>query len=158
MGRIAAVIAVLGLGSAAASAQQPFPYTDVVEQALTSCHDGVHAIVDADVEHHSIALRAGAREVRVFFGSVGVSYDEQGTAGRNYRREARVTLTCTNTLACMSSAPWDEHQAAARAQFGIVQLSVATLSNQSLTLHCPDLFAAQALYRGLQAFQRAAAP
>jgi len=158
MGRIAAVIVTLGMGSASAWAQQPFPYADVVEQALTSCHDGVHPIVDADVEHQSIALRAGARELRVFFGSVGISYDEQGTAGRSYRREARLTLTCTNTLACMSSAPWDENRAAARAQFGIVQLSVATLSNQSLTLHCPDLMAAQALYRALLAFQRAAAP
>jgi hypothetical protein len=158
MGRIAAVIVALGMGSAAACAQQVFPYADLIEQALTTCHDGVHAIVDADVEHHSIALRTGARELRVFFGSVGVSYDEQGTAGRNYRLEARLTLTCTNTLSCMSSAPWDEARASARAQFGIVQLSVATLSNQSLTLHCPDLVAAQALYRALQAFQRAAAP
>ena len=158
MGRIAAVIVILGMGAAAACAQQRFPYADVVEQALTTCHDGVHAIVDADVEHQSIALRAGARELRVFFGSVGIRYDEQGTAGRNYRPEARLTLTCTNTLSCMSSAPWDETRAAARAQFGIVQLSVATLNNKSLTLHCPDLAAAQALYRALQAFQRAAAP
>jgi len=37
-------------------------------------------------------------------------------------------------------------------------LSPATLSNQALKLYCPDIAAAQALQRALQAFQRAAAP
>jgi hypothetical protein len=155
---IATVIAALGLWAAPALAQQRFPYADFVEQALTGCHDGVHAIVDADVEHQSISFRAGPREVRVFFGSVGVDYAEQGSAGRSYRREARLTLTCANTLACVSSAPWDASRAAAREQFGIVQLSVSTLSNQSVTLYCADIAAAQALHRALQLFQRASAP
>ena len=53
---------------------------------------------------------------------------------------------------------WDAERAAAREQYGIVLLSPATLSNQALKLYCPDIAAAQALQRALQAFQRAAAP
>ena len=157
MNRIAAGIVLLCLGAAPALAQR-FAGADFIEHALTGCHDGVHAITDADVEHSSISLRAGPRELRVFFGSVGVDYVEQGTPGRNYRRQARLTLTCANTLACVWSGPWDEGRAAAREQFGIVLLTALTLSNQSLVLYCPDPVAAQALHRGLQAFQRAVGP
>jgi hypothetical protein len=96
--------------------------------------------------------------VRVFFGSVGVDYAEQGSAGRSYRREARLTLTCANTLACVWSGRWDAELAAARAEHGIVLLSAMALSNQSIALYCPDIRAAQALHSALQAFQRAAAP
>jgi len=158
MFRIGAGVWVLGMWMAPALAQQSFAGADFVEQALTGCHDGVHAIVDAEIEQQSISFRAGPREVRVFFGSVGVDYAEQGSPGRTYRREARLTLTCANTLACMSSGPWDAQRAAARAQFGIVVLSVSQLSNQSLALYCPDIATAQALHRALQAFQRANAP
>ena len=158
MGRIAAGIVVLGMWTAPALAQQPFAAADFVEQALMGCHDGAHAIVDADVEQQSISFRAGPREVRIFFGSVGVDYVEQGSAGRSYRREARLTLTCANTLACVWSGRWDADLAAARAEHGIVLLSALALTNQSLALYCPDIAAAQALHRALQAFQRAAVP
>lgn len=157
MNRIAAGIVILGMFAAPALAQR-FAAADLVEYALTTCHDGVHAIAEAEVEHQSISFRAGPREVRVFFGSVGVDYAEQGSAGRSHRRDARLTLTCANTLACVWSGPWDEALAAARAEHGIVLLSALGLSNQSLVLYCPDLRAAQALHRALQAFQRAAAP
>jgi hypothetical protein len=157
MSRIGAGVVVLGMWTAPALAQG-FAESDFVEQALTNCHDGVHAISDPEVEHQSISFRAGPREVRVFFGSVGVDYAEQGSAGRSYRREARVTLTCANTLACVWSGPWDEQLAAARAEHGIVLLSALGMSNQSLVLYCPDLRAAQALHHALRAFQRAAAP
>jgi hypothetical protein len=156
--RIGAGMLVIGVVTAPALAQQRFAAADFVEQALTGCHDGVHAIVDADVEQQSISFRAGPREVRVFFGSVGVDYAEQGSPGRTYQREARLTLTCANTLACVTSAPWDAQRAAARAEYGIVLLSVSQLSNQSVVLHCPDIAAAQALHRELLAFQRANAP
>jgi len=155
--RIGAGIVVFATLTAPALAQG-FAEADLVEQALTRCHDGVHAISDADVEHHSISFRAGPREVRVFFGSVGVDYAEQGSAGRSYRPEARLTLTCANTLACVWSGPWNAQLAAARAEHGIVLLSVAGLTNQSLALYCPDIRAAKALHRALQAFQRASAP
>lgn len=156
--RIGAGVWVLGMLTAPALAQHSFAGSDFVEQALIGCHDGVHAIVDAEVEQQSISFRAGPREVRVFFGSVGVDYAEQGSAGRSYRREARLTLTCANTLACVSSSPWDAQRAAARAEYGIVVLSVSQLSNQALALYCPDIQTAQALHRALQAFQRANAP
>lgn len=158
MNRIAAGMLILGLCAAPAWAQQRGIVPDFIEQALTGCHDGVHAITDADVELQSIAFRAGPRELRVFFGSVGVDYAETGSAGRSYRRDARLTLTCMNTVACVSNSPWDAQRAAAREQYGIVLLSPATLSNQALTLYCPDTTAALALQRALQAFQRAAAP
>jgi hypothetical protein len=157
MVRIGAGVVVLGMLAAPALAQR-FAAADVVEDALTTCHDGLHAISDAEVEQQSISFRAGPREVRVFFGSVGVDYAEQGSAGRSYRREARLTLTCANTLACVWSGPWDAQLAAARAEHGIVVLSALGLSNQSFVLHCPDIPAAQALHRALQAFQRANAP
>jgi hypothetical protein len=156
--RIGAGVWILAMLTAPALAQQRFAGANFVEQALTGCHDGVHAIVDAEVEQQSISFRAGPREVRVFFGSVGVDYAEQGSAGRSHRREARLTLTCANTLACVSSGPWDAQLAAARAEHGIVVLSVSQLSNQSLVLYCPDLTTAQSLHRALQAFQRANAP
>lgn len=155
--RIGAGIVVLGLFTAPALAQR-FAEADFVEQALTGCHDGVHAISDAEVEQQSISFRAGPREVRVFFGSVGVDYAEQGSAGRSYRREARLTLTCANTMACVWSGPWDAELAAARAEHGIVLLSALGLSNQSIVLYCADMRSAHALHRALQAFQRAAAP
>jgi hypothetical protein len=155
--RIAAGIVVLGMWTAPALAQG-FPAADFVEQALTGCHDGAHAISEADVEQQSISFRARPREVRVFFGSVGVDYAEQGSAGRSYRREARLTLTCANSLACVWSGPWDSELAAARAEHGIVLLSALGMSNQSIALYCSDLRAAQALHRALQAFQRANAP
>jgi hypothetical protein len=155
--RIGAGIVVLGMCAAPALAQR-FAGADLVEQALTGCHDGVHAISDAEVEQQSISFRAGPREVRVHFGSVGVHYVEQGSAGRSFRREARLTLTCANTLACVWSGPWDEELAAARAEHGIVLLSALGVSNQALAVYCPDIRAAQALHRALQAFQRAAAP
>jgi hypothetical protein len=158
MTRIGAAMVVLGMLTGPALAQQRFAGSDFVEQALTGCHDGVHAIADADVEQQSISLRAGPRELRVFFGSVGVDYAEQGSAGRSHRREARLTLTCTNTLACVWSGPWDEQRATARAEHGIVLLSALSLSNQSLVLYCPDIPAAQALHRALLAFQRINAP
>ena len=158
MRRIAAGIVVLGICTAPALAQRPDVVADFIEQALTGCHDGVHAIAEPDVEQQSISFRAGPRELRVFFGSVGVDYAELGSAGRSYRREARLTLTCMNTAACVSSTPWDAQLAAARAQYGVVVLSPSTLSNQALTLYCPDVRTAQALHRALQAFQRAAAP
>lgn len=156
--RIAAGIVALGLWAAPASAQQHGAAADLIEQALVGCHDGVHAIVDAEVEHQSIWFRAGPREVRVFFGSVGVDHAEQGSAGRSYRREARITLTCANSLACVWSGPWDAELAAARAEHGIVLLTALNLSNQSQVLYCPNLADAQVLHRALQAFQRAAAP
>jgi hypothetical protein len=155
--RVAAGIVIVGMWTAPALAQ-PFAEADVVEQTLTTCHDGVHAISDADVEHQSISFRAGPREVRVFFGSVGVLYAEQGSAGRSYLIQARLTLTCANTVACVWSGPWNAQLAAARAEHGIVVLSALGMSNQSLVLYCPDIRAAQALHRALQAFQRAAAP
>ena len=155
--RIGAGIVVLGMLTAPALAQR-FAEADFIEQALTGCHDGVHAISEADVEQQSIWFRAGPREVRVFFGSVGVDHAEQGSAGRSYRRDARLTLTCANTVACVWSGPWNEQLAAARAEHGIVLLSVAGLSNQSLVLYCPDTRSAQALHRALLAFQRAAVP
>jgi hypothetical protein len=144
--------------AAPALAQHRFADADLVEQALTGCHDGQYAILDAEVEHQSISLRAGPREVRVFFGSVGVDYAERGSAGRSYRREARIRLTCANTLECVWSGPWDAQLAAARAEHGIVLLSALGLRNGSLDLYCPDTGAARALHRALQAFQRAAAP
>jgi hypothetical protein len=155
MKRIAAVIAVLGMWVAPVPAQQRFAYADLIEDALIGCHDGQHAIVDAEVEHQALWFRAGPREVRVFFGSVGVDYAQQGSAGRSYRPEARLTLTCVNTLACAWSGPWDAELAAARAQHGIVLLSALQMSNQATVLHCPDLAKAKALHRALQAFQRA---
>lgn len=156
--RIAAGLVALGLWASPAPAQQRFAGADLIEQALIGCHDGVHAIVDAEVEHQSLWFRAGPREVRVFFGSVGVGLAEQGSAGRSYRREARLTLTCANTLACVWSGPWDAELAAARAEHGIVLLSALNFSNQSQVLYCPNLGEAEVLHRALQAFQRAAAP
>jgi hypothetical protein len=103
MVRIGAVMMVLGMLTIPALAQR-FAAADFVEHALTGCHDGVHAIADADVEQQSISFRTGPREVRVFFGSVGVDHAEQGTPGRSYRAEARLKLTCANTLACVWSA------------------------------------------------------
>lgn len=158
MNRIAAGIAVLGMVAAPALAQTRIADADFIAQALTTCHDGVHAIGEAEVEHQSIWFRAGPREVRVFFYSVGVDYAEQGSAGRTFRRDARLTLTCANTLACVWSGPWDEELAAARADHGIVLLSALGLSNQALSLICPDTRIAQALQRALLAFQRNAAP
>jgi hypothetical protein len=158
MNRIGAAMVTLGMLSVPALAQQRFAAADFVEQALTGCHDGAHAIAEADVEQQSISFRAGPREVRVFFGSVGVDYAEQGTAGRSYRPEARLTLTCANTLACVWSGPWDADLAAARAEHGIVLLSALPLSNQSFVFYCPDLPAARGLHRALRAFQRTAAP
>jgi len=158
MSRSAAGLVVLWLSVAPAWAQHSGVVPDFIEQALTGCHDGVHPISEAGVELQSISFRAGPRELRVFFGSVGIDYAEAGSAGRSYRREARLTLTCMNTVACVSSSPWDAERAAAREQYGIVLLSPATLSNQALKLYCPDIAAAQALQRALQAFQRAAAP
>lgn len=158
MKRIAAVIAVLGMWTHPMQAQQRFAYADLIEDALIGCHDGVHAIVDAEVEHQTLWFRAGPREVRVFFGSVGVDYREQGSAGRSHRIEARVTLTCANTLVCAWSGPWDAELAAARAEHGIVLLSALQMSNQATVLHCPDIAKARALHRALQAFQRSVAP
>jgi hypothetical protein len=155
--RFAAGIVVLGIWTAPALTQH-FAGADVVEQGLVSCHDGLHAISDAEVEHQSIWFRAGPREVRVFFGGVGVSYAEGGSAGRSHRREARLTLTCAHTVSCVRSGPWDAELAAARAEHGIVLLSALGVSSQALELYCPDIGAAQALHRALQAFQRAAAP
>ena len=158
MKRIAAVIAVLGMWAGSVAAQQRFAYADLIEDALVGCHDGLHAIVDAEVEHQSLSFRAGPREVRVFFGSVGVDYAEQGSPGRSHRLEARLTLTCANTLACAWSGAWDAELAAARAQHGIVLLSALQVSNQATVLYCPDVVKARALHRALQVFQRAAAP
>lgn len=158
MKRIAAVIAVLGMGVLPTQAQQRFAYADLIEDALIGCHDGQHAIDDAEVEHQTLWFRAGPREVRVFFGSVGIAYAEQGTAGRNHRIEARLTLTCANTLVCAWSGPWDAQLAAARAEHGIVLLSALQMSNQATVLHCPDLRKARALQRALQAFQRSIGP
>jgi len=155
--RIAAGIVVLGMWTAPALAQS-FVDADFVEQTLTGCHDGVHAISEADVEQQSISFRAGPREVRVFFGSVGVDYAEQGSAGRSFRREARLMLTCANSMACVWSGPWDAELAAARAEHGIVLLSALGMSNQSIALYCSDLRAARALHRALQTFQRVNAP
>ena len=158
MRRIAAGVAVLGLWAAPALAQQRLAQADLIEHALTTCHDGVHAIVDAEVEHQTLWFRAGPREVRVFFGSIGVDYAEQGSAGRSHRLEARVTLTCANTLVCAWSGPWDAELAAARAEHGIVLLSALQMSNQATVLYCPDIAKARALQRALQAFQRSVAP
>jgi len=156
MVRIAAGIVVLALWAAPALAQR-FADADFVEQALSTCHDGTHAITDPEVEHQSISFRAGPREVRVFFlGNVGIQYDEQGSAGRSYRRDARLTLTCANTVACVWSGAWDAELAAARAEHGIVLLSALGLGNQSLVLHCPNTRVAQALQRSLRVFQRSA--
>jgi hypothetical protein len=156
--RAAAIVALLGLWVAPASAQQRFAYADLIEDALIGCHDGQHAIIDAEVEHQALWFRAGPREVRVFFGSVGVHHAPQGSAGRTHRTEARLTLTCANTLACAWSGPWDAELDAARAQHGIVLLSALQMSNQATVLYCPDLGKAKALHRALQAFQRASAP
>jgi hypothetical protein len=158
MKRIAAVIAVLGMWINPTQAQQRFAYADLIEDALVGCHDGQHAIVDAEIEHQTLWFRAGSREVRVFFGSVGVDYAEQGSAGRSHRIEARVTLTCANTLVCAWSGPWDAELAAARAEHGIVLLSALQMSNQATVLHCPHIAKARALHRALQAFQRSVAP
>jgi hypothetical protein len=154
--RVAAIAALLGCGPALA--QQRFAYADLIEDALIGCHDGQHAIIDAEVEHQALWFRAGSREVRVFFGSIGVDYAERGSAGRSHRPEARLTLTCANTLACAWSGPFDAELAAARAQHGIVLLSAMQVSNQATVLHCPDIAKAKALQRALQAFQRASAP
>lgn len=154
MFRIAAGIVVLAQWMAPALAQR-YGDADFVEQALSGCHDGTHAITEPEVEHQSISFRAGPREVRVFFlGNVGIDYAEQGSAGRSYRRDARLTLTCANTVACMWSGAWDAELAAARAEHGIVLLSALGLGNQSLVLYCPDTRAAQALHRSLRVFQR----
>jgi hypothetical protein len=158
MKRIAAAgVMALGLWAAAASAQQRFAYADLIEDALLGCHDGQHAIVDAEVEHQALWFRAGPREVRVFFGGVGVHHAEGGSAGRSHRPEARITLTCANTLVCAWNGPWDAELAAAREQHGIVLLSALQMSNQATVLHCPDVAKARALHRALQAFQRASA-
>jgi hypothetical protein len=158
MKRIAAGLVVLGMWTTPLWAQQRFAYADLIEDALIGCHDGQHAIVDAEVEHQALWFRAGPREVRVFFGSVGVDHAERGSAGRNYRPEARLTLTCANTLACAWSGPFDAELAAARAQHGIVLLSAMQMSNQATVLYCPDVAKAKALHRALQAFQRVSAP
>jgi hypothetical protein len=158
MKRIAAVIAMVGLWATSVPAQQRFAYADLIEDALLGCHDGQHAIVDAEVEHQALWFRAGPREVRVFFGSVGVDYAERGSAGRSHRLEARLTLTCANTLLCAWSGAWDRELDAARAQHGIVLLSALQMNNQATVLHCPDTAKAKALHRALQLFQRASAP
>jgi hypothetical protein len=158
MKRIAAVIAVLGMWVPPMQAQQRYAYADLIEDALVGCHDGHHAIVEAEVEHQTLWFRAGPRESRVFFGSVGVHYAEQGSAGRSHRMEARITLTCANTLVCAWSGPWDAELAAARAEHGIVLLTALQMNNQATVLHCPDLFKARALHRALLGFQRSAAP
>jgi hypothetical protein len=158
MKRIAAGVVVLGMWAAPVPAQQRFAYADLIEDALIACHDGQHAIVDAEVEHQALWFRAGPREVRVFFGSVGVDYAERGSAGRTHRNEARLTLTCANTLACAWSGPFDAELATARAQHGIVLLSALQMSNQATVLYCPDIAKAKALHRALQAFQRVSAP
>lgn len=159
MGRFAAGIAVVvGMWAAPALAQQRFAYADFIEHALVGCHDGQHAITDAELEHQSLWFRAGPREVRVFFGSVGVEHAERGAAGRSFRPEARLTLTCANTHACAWSGEYDAELAAARAEHGIVVLSALQTSHQATVLHCPDLPKARALHRALQAFQRAHAP
>jgi hypothetical protein len=156
MVHVAAGIVVLALWAAPALAQR-YGDADFVEQALTGCHDGTHAITDTEVEQQSISFRAGPREVRVFFlGNVGIHYAEQGSAGRSYRRDARLTLTCANTVACVWCGAWDAELAAARAEHGIVLLSALGLGNQSLVLYCPDTHAAQALQRSLRVFQRSA--
>ena len=158
MVRIAAGIVVLALCAMPALAQR-YADADFVEQALSGCHDGVHAITEPEVEHQSISFRAGPREVRVFLlGNVGIDYAEQGSPGRSYRRDARLTLTCANTFACVWSGAWDPELAAARAEHGIVLMSALGLSNQSLVLYCPDTRAAQALQRSLRAFQRSSSP
>jgi hypothetical protein len=156
MVRVAAVIVVLTLAAAPVLAQR-YRDADFVEQALSGCHDGTHAISEPEVEHQSISFRAGPREVRVFLlGNVGIDYAEQGSPGRSHRRDARLTLTCANTVACVWSGAWDAELAAARAEHGIVLLSALGLGNQSLVLYCPDTRAAQALQRSLRVFQRSA--
>jgi len=158
MVRIAAGIVVLALCAMPALAQR-FAEADFVEQALSACHDGVHAITEPEVEHQSISFRAGPREVRVFLlGNVGIDYAEQGSPGRSYRRDARITLTCANTFACVWSGAWDAELAAARAEHGIVVLTAMQASHQATVLHCPDLAKARVLHRALQEFQRAHAP
>jgi hypothetical protein len=160
--RIAAVIAVLGtvlgLWATPTVAQQRFGYADLIEDALIGCHDGQHAVLDAEVEHHSLWFRAGPREVRVFFGSVGVDQAEQGSAGRSHRPETRITLTCANTLVCAWNGPYDAALARARAEHGIVLLTALEMTNQATVLFCPDMARAKALHRALQLFQRHAAP
>lgn len=158
MKRIAAVIAVLGLWASSTGAQQRFAYADLIEDALLGCHDGQHAVLDAEVEHQSLWFRAGPREVRVFFGSVGVDHAERGSAGRSHRPEARITLTCANTLVCAWSGPYDAALATARAEHGIVLLSALEMTNQATVLYCPDMAKAQALHKALRLFQRFAAP
>lgn len=160
MGRVAAgiIAVVVGMWVAPALAQQRFAYADLIEDALLGCHDGQHAVADAELEHQSLWWRAGPREVRVFFGSVAVDYAERGAAGRSFRPEARLTLTCTHTLACAWSGPYDAELAAARAEHGIVVLTAMQASHQATVLHCPDLAKARVLHRALQEFQRAHAP
>ena len=156
--RIAALIAVAVLWAAPTAAQQRFAYADLIEDALLGCHDGQHAVVDAEVEHQLLWFRAGPREVRVFFGSVGVDHAERGSAGRSPRPEARITLTCANTLLCAWSGPYDAQLAAARAEHGIVLLTALEMTNQATVLYCPDMAKAKALHKALQMFQRTAAP
>lgn len=157
MNRLGATLLACGMLTAPALAEQPLDYADSIESALELCHDGVHALVAPSVDPPTIAFQAGARELRVFFGSVNVDYAEHGTAGRSQRREAHLTISCARSVACVWSGPVDVALTAGRAEHGIALLSALPQHETSLVLRCPDLRSAQALHRALLAFQRAIA-
>ena len=88
-------------------------------------------------------------------GNVGIDYAEQGSPGRSHRRDARLTLTCASTVACVWSGAWDA-ELAARARTRHRAAVGARPGQPSLVLYCPDTRAAQALQRSLRVFQRGA--
>ena len=158
MNRLGATLLACGLLATPALAEQPLAYADTIEAALENCHDGVHALIEPSVEPPTIAFQAGSRDVRIFFGNLSVDYAEQGSAGRHHRPEARLTITCTRSVACVWSGPFDAVMTQARAEHGVVPLSALPQRASSLVLYCPDLRAARELHHALLAFQHAVAP
>ncbi len=158
MNRLGATFLVCSMLAAPALAEQPLAYADTIEGALENCHDGRHTLVEPSVEPPTVAFQAGSRDVRVFFGNLSVDYAELGTAGRHFRPEARLTITCARSVACVWSGPFDAMITQARADHGVMPLSALPQRANALVLYCPDLRAAQALHRALLAFQHAVAP
>lgn len=158
MKRLGAALLACALLASPAIAEQPLAYADAIEAALEGCHDGTHALIEPSVEPPTVTFLAGARDVRVFFGNLNVDYAEHGTAGRQHRREARLTITCASSVACVWSGPFDAVIMQARADHRVMPLSALPQRAHSLVLHCPDLRAARELHRALLAFQHAVAP
>lgn len=155
--RLLAAWLVWPLLAAPALAQAPADLADTVERAMERCNDGIYPIEDPSAAPSTIALRAGPRDVLVFFGVVNVGYAEVGGTGPRHPREAKLTLHCARGVACVWSGPASTEMAAARAEHGIVPMSALPVRQASFALYCPDLKAAQALHKALLAMQRAVA-